>query len=533
VTRFFSLCLLLGTLGCAGTSSRGPENAGPSSESAASPSSVQVVPAHSVLATAHGAVPARASTCRSGGKLPTRAQCVEPRENLAVALMMESEGRDDALRAIEHCDAYPAGLIRALRADLGVPECADALVEDVVGDEAESEIAEDIRQTLVALGLAARLRRLAQDPPKAPTELVREKLEQYFQKDLFPWIGAQAEAIFAMATQGTKLTGYARGIVAIEAGNADMRFVEIARAAPLAHEIAEHQEAKDLYYATLDERLEPRKARGRNAALVGLREMAHLGVRASERVREARSLLSKVYGGRRINALDVLMVPDVEAQNADSPEAAIASRVPAPYAPSLVGPTKPTPLMVRAYMQTGMPAFVRTEVESTSGSDTLEVRILLARALFESGRTYFRAEDFQATDKLLSSVLASSDASTDLLTRDQLEEVASLRALAIALSAGPQDATELIAKGPRFADALGNLSALDNIASEKTERAGRAGFNATYLRELVAPEGAPDYWADLGKRYLASGKKLKGNERKVAEERGRACLEIEKALRRK
>src|SRR5690606_30555962 len=109
------------------------------------------------------------------------------------------------------------------------------------------------------------------------------------------------------------------------------------------------------YYATLDERLEARKARGRNAALVGLREMAQLGVRASNRVREARALLSTVYGGRRINALDTLMVPDLSAQNAESPEAAIASKVPAPYAASLVGPVKPTPLIVRAYLQSGVP----------------------------------------------------------------------------------------------------------------------------------------------------------------------------------
>jgi len=240
-----------------------------------------------------------------------------------------------------------------------------------------------------------------------------------------------------------------------------------------------------------------------------------------------------VYGGRRVNALDTLMIPDVPAQNAENPESAIASRVPAPYAASLVGPVKPTPLMVRAYMQTGMPPFVRTEIESSSGADSLEARVLLARALFESGRTYFRAQDFQATDKILSSVLGASDATTDILTRDQLEEIAALRALAIALSAGPQDATELIAKGPRFADTLGNLAALDNLANEKSERAGRAAFNGTYLRELVAPEGAPDYWAELAKRYLAAAKKLKGVESKIADDRGRACLEIEKALRRK
>lgn len=485
-------------------------------------------PRADVLYAPPAPVPALSGTCRSSGPLPPAEACEDPANALAEALLLKDAARDNALSALESCLEYPRGLVRALRAELGPAECADGLVVSLVGEgKNSSELSADIRETLVALGLGARLARLAVSPPEAPESRTRETLEEYFRDRLFPWISEQAQAIFVMASQGTHLSGYARGIVAIEAGSADMRFVEIARNAPLADEIAEHEEAKDVYYATLDERLEPRKARGRNAALVGLREMARLGVRTSDRVTEARSLLSKVYGGRRINALDTLMLAPVPSVRAEGAEAAIASRVPTVYATALVGGAEPTPLLVRAHLQMGMPPGLRRDVESNGGTQS---RLLLARAIFESGRTYFRAEDFQAVQALLTQVADGKNPGTDDLEPQQEEEVRLLRALAIALSAGPIDAADMMARGPRFADSLGNLAVLDGLAEEKTELGGRAAFNATYLRELVAPEGAPSYFADLGARYLQAAKNLKGDEAKRARDRGNACIEIQRAL---
>ncbi len=490
---------------------------------------IEAGPPADVLYPAPVVVPPSATECPIGGLLPAPAKCPDARDELAGALMLGDGGGDAALAEIEQCAEFPRGLVRALRAELGQPECGDALVEAVVGPDAPAtNIPPDIRETLVSLGLGARLSRLAVDPPEAPETKDKGALEGYFANELFPWISKQAQAIFEMASQGTRLSGYARGVVAIEAGNADMRFVEIVREAPLADEIAEHQEAKDLYYATLDERLEPRKARGRNAALVGLREMARIGVRSSPRVSSARALLSRVYGGRRINALDALLIPEVPPEKADGAMAAIASRVPTAYAPSLVGIADPTPVLVRAHLQMGMPPGLRRDVAENG---TTRARLLLARALFESGRTYFRAEDFQAAQALLTRLSDETpDAAT--LTPEMVDELRLLRALALALSAGPKDAAELIAKGPRFADSLGNLAILDGLAEEPGVQGGRAGFNAAYLRELVAPEGAPDYWADLSRRYLAAAKKLTGAEHKRANERGAACRAIEKELRK-
>lgn len=495
-------------------------------------------PAADVLYAAHEAVPAPAASCLVGTALPEASSCDKAQERLAEALSGPEADLDTSLLELETCETFPRGLIRALRAELGDAKCADSLLAPVVGEGIDAgTMPGDIREALVALALGARLRRLAIDPPAAPTSGDKDELKAYFKESLFPWMSQQAQAIFAMAHQGTELSSYARGVVAVEAGNADMRFVEIARAVPVAKEIAAYDEAKDVYYATLDEQLEPRKARGRNAALVGLREMARIGVRHSERVSDARSLLSKVYGGRRVNALDTLLVPNLAPEKAESDAAAIASRVPTPYATSLVGQAPLSANLVRAHLQQGMPLALRKAIESTEGHAS--ERLLLARALFESGRTYFRAEDFQAAQALLTPLLDQEgpDPASDApppkpaLSPEQREEAVLLRALAVALVAGPKDAAEMIAKGPRFATALGNLVLLEGLGEQGGELGGRAGFNAAYLRELVAPPGDPDYWKDLTVRYASAGAKLKGAEKKQALDRSKACREIEKTIR--
>jgi hypothetical protein len=194
---------------------------------------------------------------------------------------------------------------------------------------------------------------------------------------------------------------------------------------------------------------------------------------------------------------------------------------------SLAGKAELSPQLVRAHLQMGMPVFLRREVEST-GSPTS--KLLLARALFESGRTYFRAEDFQAVQALLTPILDSEASDKPPLSPEQVDDAILLRALSVALVAGPKDAADMIAHGPRFADSLGNLVLLDGLAEKPGELGGRAAFNAAYLRELVAPEGAPAYWKELAGRYLSAANKLKGTEKKLARERGMACQEIERAL---
>ncbi len=494
-------------------------------------------PRADLLYPAPDAVPSPPTSCQQAGPLPPATPCEKARERLAEALALPPQERDGSLAKLEACQEFEPGLVRALRADLDGDNCADLLVAKVVGEKAKDSaptLSADLQEALVGLGLAARLRRLAGEPPTAPQSREKAALDEYYKTELFPWVESQASAIYAVARQGKELRGYGKGVVALEAGNADMRFVEIVRAAPIAEEIAQYQEARDLYYATLDEQLEPRKARGSAAALVGMRHMALLGVRRSPRVDAARGLLSRAYGGRRVNALDTLLLPPVPAEKAQDAATAIASRVPTVYATALIGPAPVSAALVRAHLQMGMTTALRRTVESDARDPT--TLLYLARALFEQGRTYFRAQDFQDAYNLLTQILdqtpeAPTKPAAPRLSRQERDDAVLLRALAVALIAGPKDAAEMIAQGPRFAEALGNLAVLDGLAAGQGELAARAAFNAAYLRELVVKPGDPEAWKDLSMRYAAAAQGLKGDEARSARDRASACKAIEKTVR--
>ena len=96
--------------------------------------------------------------------------------------------------------------------------------------------------------------------------------------------------------------------------------------------IAKSADLRNEYYGSLDQGLDPRKDRGRDAALVGLRELALVGVIHDRRVDRARGLLAHIYGGRRIDALDTLLLPAFPDRQPDSVEERLASRLPTFYA---------------------------------------------------------------------------------------------------------------------------------------------------------------------------------------------------------
>ncbi len=515
--------LLAVCAGCAPTASVPAQTPSPSDTSATGSASAEV-PSESpyqALPPAPAAVPPPGAECAPFGAGATaeseRSTCSSAKEALAAALSLtDALARDRALSALESCDDWPRGFVRALRAEVAPTPCGDVVIADELSNP--SAVDDELREPLIALTLAGRLRRMAAEPPPPPEEHTKEALQEYFQGAMFPWISKQAEAIHAMASTGASLRGYAKGIVAVEAGMADMRFVELVRAVPIPTEMAEDRELRDVYYASLDEALEPRKRRGRDAALVGLRELAKVGLLEDERIRSARDLLSRVYGGRRVNALDSLLVPELEPPHLTTSEDRLAATLPTFYVPwaSLTVPSDDAALggRLRAYLERGLPAAVRLDLGSKAISENLA--LLLSRGYFELGRTYFRSEDFAKAKSLLEG--------------REGPEARELSALSTALMAGPRDAAQLILEGPRFADALGNLEALDTIARGNDARAGRAAFNAAYLRELVAPEGDPAYWRQLQKRYLRAAQLLSGGERAEARTRATAAGQTAQAI---
>ncbi|PIE05649.1 MAG: hypothetical protein CSA75_03650, partial [Sorangium cellulosum] len=302
-------------------------------------------------------------------------------EALASALeIAEPQNRDAKLASIENCQAFAHGWVRALRADLAPVACGDVIVESLLAESTPENLRRDLRVPLIGLGLAARLSRTVVNPPRIDPPFDKKKFNKFTKEQLASWIRDQAAAIQDISTQGAKLSGYGRAIVAIEAGMADMRFVDAVRSIPLPAEMEKDPAIKDVYYGSLDGVLEPRKDRGRDAALVGLRDLASTGVLIDPRVNRARSLLSKLYGGRRIDALDGLLLPPIAEAKGTTVQQRLAAKLPTFYAGMLLSDADVNDAtLLRCLIERGMPTSIMTQLDHSQVSE--KTRRLHARLL--------------------------------------------------------------------------------------------------------------------------------------------------------
>ncbi|MCC6214605.1 MAG: hypothetical protein IT376_07035 [Polyangiaceae bacterium] len=414
----------------------------------------------------------------------------------------DAAARDTALAALEPCAALPPGAVRALRAEVAPTECGDALVQGVLAAP-PARLRDDVRSVLEGLGLAARLARLVREPPRLAPPFDKQRFRAFFEERLAPWVAAQAGAIYELSSAGARLGGYGKGIVAVEAGLADLRFVEEVRNVPLPVEITKDRELADVYFGALDEALDPRKDRGRDAALAGLRLLASAGVIRDARVDRARSLLSKLYGGRRIDRLDALALPPLGPVDTTTPDRRLATLLPTFYAGLTFAATSPpdAPLL-RALLERGVPPELARQLDASALPEA--TRRLWARAHVEMGRTYWRSRDFARAAELAQLGAAGSGAAADDATL--------LSALAQALAKGPADAVEMMAKGPMLPAALGDVTALDALAKRRSPLSGIAAYDAAFLLELAPPE-APDagYWEGVAERYEQAAKLLRAD----------------------
>jgi hypothetical protein len=324
-----------------------------------------------------------------------------------------------------------------------------------------------------------------------------------------------------LSTRGSLLSGYGKGIAAVAAGLADMRFVEATRDVKLPQEFAHDRELADAYYVSLDQALEPRKQRGRDAALVGLQKFASEGVLHDARVDEARRLLSRLYSGRRIDALDGLLLPDLPKLEAASPEQRLAARLPTFYAGLLLDPATSTdPAQLRALLERGLPVSARTVLAASQLSGPS--RELYARGLLELGQRYWQAADFQR----------AAEQFPDLQRTPSIES-ALIAALAHTLLKGPSDAADMMRHGPFAPSALADVSALDSLANSGSSVAGLAAFDAAYILGLVPPAGnEPAFFRALAVRYRKAASQLKNAEQhRLATEHARAAELTAKAVR--
>lgn len=488
----------------------GPSAAQPPAPTAKQPSkSEPVVPA---------AVPPPPAAC---AEFVTRATsgCVTSasvRSALAAALVKEDAAlRDGALACLEASENLPFGSVRALRAELAPEACGDALVTPVLAAPAKP-LGAELESTLAGLMVAARLSRLLGDPPKLEGAVDKQRFMSFFVERLSPWVLAEAAAIEKLSAEGARLSGYGRGVAAIAAGNADLRFVQMVREVPLPDEMRADQSVVDAYYGELDQALEPRKVRGRDAALVGLHTFAELGALADARVTSARTLLNDLWAGSRIDALDRLILPPLEPADASTPELVLAARLPTYYAKTWLSELDPTdPKLLRALLERGVPAVFRAKLDAAKLSD--QTRALYARALVQSGRRFFRASDF----KHARDVLGASPAG---------ELARLLAALAQALQNGPADASELMLRGP-FVRGTGDVSALDAETARHGHFAGYSAFDAALVLALAPKQDDAGFWDGLATRFDRADKLLAAEPRPPAELAGKRVREFADAAR--
>ncbi|APR80956.1 Hypothetical protein A7982_06303 [Minicystis rosea] len=468
--------------------------------------------------------PAMCATWAARKSTPN-AKCADAAAGLVAldAAMAQPDGekRDVALADLESCTGLPAGVARALRGENAPVECGEALAEPML-KAPPAGMNGLVYHALLGQAIASRLARAAHNAPVLAPPHDRARVLEFIKTKMRPWFEEQARAIEEVSRSAAELPYYGKGIAAIESGVADLRLVEAARNAPIPAEFAKDEELKNAYYGSLDQWLDPRKDRGRDAALVGLKELALVGVIHDPRVDRARTMLSRLYGGRRVDALDVLILPVLPKAAPTNVEERLAGVLPTLYAGLLLEEQAAAkPGILRMLLQKGLPLPQRMALRSATL--TPEASALYARGRLDLGRAYWRGVDFD-----LAATLASASR-----TAVPSEETTFLLALALALRSGPEDAADMMRKTPR---ALGSAqtAALDVVAHQSPagRLAGAAAFDAAVVHQLAAPEGADAaYWHDVAERYKAAAALLTdAAQRAVADDRAKAAEALAKAV---
>ncbi len=407
--------------------------------------------------------------------------------DLVSALATKEHGKTDAmLVALEpKLDESEPGAARALRADLAPGHCADVIVDPYLASH--RGIDSRASHVLIGLSLAAKLARTGTGKPSMGAAREKEKVKAFITGPLKVWMVEQSTAIETLASGAAGLTGYGRGIAALEAGIADLRLVEIIRTAPIPP--SWDPELKAIYQSSLDEALEPRKTRGRDAALVGLGDLAQTGVLFDVRTLTAHMLLTSLYGGRRISALTDLMVPRPPDPIASTPlQTALVSASPFWVDVLDLGVMEDPDLACafsRGISQSTRAHFAKAPPDKIKP----ELRAAYARARFQMGQVYWRKVDF------VEAAYAAKQGSTP---EDRL-----ILALSLALAQGPNGAADMMRAPSAFALDLRHTEALDALAAEGGPLAGWAAFDAAHLRSLSPPDGAEavPYFQEVAARF--------------------------------
>lgn len=451
------------------------------------------------LAAAPNALPAPPAACEPFVKrAPSAAPACSSLESALAGLdsalaATDANARDALLVDLESCTHLPTGMVRALRADLAPAGCADAIVAPYLAPAPPRGLEGTVHHALLGLAVAARLARAITSVPQLGPPYEKERVLKFVKGPVAQWLADEAGVIQELSQQGAKLQGYGRGVAALEAGLADLRLVEAIRKMPVADFIGKDAELRGVYEAALEQMLDPRKDRGRDAALVGLRDFATIGVLHDDRLARARIMLSQMYAGRRIDALDGLALPDLPPLAGATARERLAARLPTFYAGLVLEPENALgPGFFRGLLERGVPLEHRLALRGKKLDPS--VRALYARARVVSGQTYWRAVDFDEAARL----------ALDEGTGRQAESTFYL-ALALGLRGGPEDAAAMMRRPSPEGIGTGEVAALDALAKRGGATAAIASYDAAWVRFVTAPKG-PDAarWRDVAQRFRAA-----------------------------
>lgn len=470
------------------------------------------------------------ASCDAYVKRPTKSKvaCTDKTKTLelldAAMAVTDVAGRDKKLAELESCTAFAPGIVRALRIELAPTDCGDAMAEPFLKKKPEGTPGA-IHHTLVGLALAARLNRTVASPPKLEAPFSKQRVTEFVKGPMMSWFTSQAKAVEDLAKMGAQLSYYGKGIVALAAGTADLRLVDALREVPIPDEFKTDAELANAYYSSLDEALEPRKLRGRDGALVGLKEMALAGIISDGRTDAARALLAKLYGGRKVDALDAVVLPKAPTAPLATPVERLAGALPTFYAGLLLDPESATqPGVLKAFLAKGVPVTHRALLKEKDATLPDDARATYARARLLLGVRYWRAEDFDAAAVQLSKIPRDKIAAEDRL----------LFAIALGLRNGPDDVAALMQKEGALAPSFGRPRALDVIAADarSTTTQGVAAYDAAVITQIALPRGSePSAWVALAKRYDDAAPLLDDPKAHMeAQQRARAAEATAKAV---
>jgi hypothetical protein len=412
----------------------------------------------------------------------------------------EPLSRNQKLVALESCSDFEPGLIVALRADLAPPECADRIVEPLLADN-KTTLNLELSQLLRGQSIGARLLRAEVAPPVPHPPFTKEHFDAFLKEQIRPWYGAQSQAIYGLAAEGAKLSGYGKAITAVEAGLSDLRFVENVRKVPLPEEMNRDPELVEAYAQGLEDALEPRKARGRDAILVGLLHLGQQGILHDGRLYRARAQLTRLFAGSRVDALDGLILPELPAVGTSTVVERLATQLPPFFSDRLLTTEQAeSPTVLRALLERGLPPKLRQHVERRAYEDATIAR-LYARALLELGSRYFRPADFTRATIILGT--------KGTLTGPAAKETRLIAALAHALDGGPENAVQLMLTGPMLPDSMGKIDQLERLAKEPGVLGGLSAYDAAHLMTII-PQREPhaEHWEKAAQLFDDAARKL-------------------------